>query len=93
MIVGTPGYMPPEQWRGADPDERSDLYSVGRVGIQMLTGLRRPSEDADVDLTDHHTGDRPATRSWTCWTGRSPATRSAGRSLRPRCVSSCGPWP
>ena len=57
MIVGSPGYMAPEQWRGADPDERSDLYSVGRVGVQMLTGLRPPAEDADVDLTDHRTGD------------------------------------
>jgi serine/threonine-protein kinase len=57
MIVGSPGYMAPEQWRGADPDERADLYSVGRVGIQMLTGLRPPAEDADVDLSAHRTGD------------------------------------
>ncbi len=58
MIVGSPGYMAPEQWRGADPDERADLYAVGRVGIQMLTGLRPPAEDTDVDLTSQRTGDR-----------------------------------
>jgi serine/threonine-protein kinase len=57
MIVGSPGYMAPEQWRGADPDERADIYSVGRVGIQMLTGLRPPAEDADVDLSAQRTGD------------------------------------
>ncbi|MET1061205.1 MAG: serine/threonine-protein kinase [Nocardioides sp.] len=57
MIVGSPGYMAPEQWRGADPDERADIYSVGRVGIQMLTGLRPPAEDADVDLSAYRTGD------------------------------------
>ena len=57
MIVGSPGYMAPEQWRGADPDERADIYSVGRVGIQMLTGLRPPAEDTDVDLSAQRNGD------------------------------------
>jgi len=57
MIVGSPGYMAPEQWRGADPDARADIYSVGRVGITMLTGVRPPAEDADVDLAPRRTGD------------------------------------
>jgi serine/threonine-protein kinase len=57
MIVGSPGYMAPEQWRGADPDARADVYSVGRVGITVLTGARPPAEDADVDLTPYRTGD------------------------------------
>jgi serine/threonine-protein kinase len=37
--VGTEGYMAPEQARGAAPDPRQDLYGLGVVGIQMLTGL------------------------------------------------------
>ena len=57
MIVGSPGYMAPEQWRGADPDARADIYSVGRVGITMLTGVRPPAEDADVDLVPHRSGE------------------------------------
>jgi serine/threonine-protein kinase len=57
MIVGSPGYMAPEQWRGADPDERADVYSVGRVGVTMLTGARPPAEDADVDLAPYRTGE------------------------------------
>jgi serine/threonine-protein kinase len=57
MIVGSPGYMAPEQWRGADPDARADIYSVGRVGITMLTGVRPPAEDADVDLAPYRTGE------------------------------------
>lgn len=48
MVIGSPGYMAPEQWRGADPDFRSDLYSVGRVGLEMLTGVR-PSSDSPAD--------------------------------------------
>ena len=37
--IGTEGYMAPEQARGAPPDPGQDLYAVGRVGLQLLTGL------------------------------------------------------
>lgn len=37
--IGTEGYMPPEQSSGAAPDPRQDLYALGRVGVQLLTGL------------------------------------------------------
>ncbi|UUZ61659.1 serine/threonine protein kinase [Nocardioides sp. B-3] len=37
--IGTEGYMAPEQARGAPPDPSRDLYSVGRVGLQLITGL------------------------------------------------------
>jgi serine/threonine-protein kinase len=37
--VGTEGYMAPEQAVGAAPDPRQDLYGLGVVGVQMLTGL------------------------------------------------------
>lgn len=38
MMLGTPNYMAPEQFRGERNDPRSDLYSVGAVLYHMLSG-------------------------------------------------------
>lgn len=41
--VGTPGYAAPEQQAGADPNPAQDLFALGRVCQEMLTGLRPPT--------------------------------------------------
>ena len=43
VIIGTPGYMSPEQAGGQEADQRSDLYALAVILYEMLTG-RRPFE-------------------------------------------------
>ena len=39
-IFGTPYYMSPEQGHGNEVDERSDIYSLGIIFFEMLTGVK-----------------------------------------------------
>ncbi|MCA9064980.1 MAG: SUMF1/EgtB/PvdO family nonheme iron enzyme, partial [Planctomycetaceae bacterium] len=74
MIAGTPLYMAPEQARGETLDHRADLFSLGSVLYQMVSGrppfrasntigvLKRVCDDTPRPITDVI----PGTPDWLC---------------------------
>ncbi|MEO8433040.1 MAG: serine/threonine-protein kinase [Acidobacteriota bacterium] len=49
VLVGTAGYISPEQVRGKRADARSDIFSLGAVYFETLTGRRAFVRDTPVD--------------------------------------------
>ncbi|MEO8457000.1 MAG: protein kinase, partial [Chloroflexota bacterium] len=64
MMVGTVAYMPPEQALGRQPDARSDLYSLGCVTYEMVTGRPPFLGDDPVAIISQHINTAPVAPSW-----------------------------
>ena len=58
-IIGTAQYLSPEQARGAPVDQTSDLYSVGVVLFEMLTGQVPFTGDTPLEIAMKHLSEVP----------------------------------
>jgi serine/threonine protein kinase len=61
-ILGTPLYMSPEQCRGERLDARSDIYSLGIIAYQMLTGAPPFTGDTSTIIRAHKENQAPPVR-------------------------------
>jgi serine/threonine protein kinase len=84
MVVGTPAYLAPEQVRGAEPTAASDIYSLGLVVIEALTGERPFGAMAAQEALAARLGRDPEVPEWlgpqwstllSAMTARDPDTR------------------
>ena len=60
VVFGTPAYMSPEQILGRHVDHRSDLFSLGAVFYETLTGRRAFPGENLATVTYHIVNDEPA---------------------------------
>ena len=61
FAVGTPGYICPEQVRGEEMDNRGDLYSVGVMMFELLTGRLPFTGPSSMDILLAHATEPPPT--------------------------------
>ena len=58
-LIGTPAYISPEQAKSEEVDKRSDIYSLGIILFEMLTGKRPFEADTLDDYVDIHLHKKP----------------------------------
>jgi Tol biopolymer transport system component len=71
VMFGTMGYMSPEQVRGQAVDHRSDIFGLGAILYEMLTGMRAFAADTPLDTMNQILKEDP------------PPLRAASESVPP----------
>lgn len=61
-IMGSPGYMSPEQFTGDEPDARTDIYAAGVIAYELLAN-RKPFIGSNVEIMRQVIGERPVNPS------------------------------
>jgi serine/threonine protein kinase len=67
LVVGTPGYLAPEQMLGADPDFPADLFAVGLVALYLLEGAKPDAKALVQYFAEHGTPSAPKTVPEPLW--------------------------
>lgn len=59
LVVGTPGYLAPEQLMGSEPDFSADLFAVGLVALYLLEGAKPDAKALVQHFAEHGTPGAP----------------------------------
>src|SRR5206468_8836104 len=81
VVMGTAGYMSPEQARGQNVDKRADIWSFGVVLYEMLTGQRMFSGETISDTL------AAVLKTDPDWSALPPETPPAIRRVLRRCLA------
>ncbi len=81
-VLGTPAYLSPEQIEGRKQDGRSDLFSLGVVLYEMITGVRPFAGDSLGEVCAQILTDKPVPP-----TRRNPALPAAFDRIMARCLA------
>jgi serine/threonine protein kinase/Tol biopolymer transport system component len=81
VVMGTVGYMSPEQVRGDATDARSDIFSFGAVLYEMLTGKRAFKRDTSAETMTAILREEPPELNDAGWQGPLGLQRILGRCL------------
>jgi len=81
MVMGTVGYMSPEQVRGEPIDPRSDIFSFGAVLHEMLTGKRAFKRETSAETMTAVLREEPPALNDTGWQGPPELQRILARCL------------
>ena len=81
MVMGTVGYMSPEQVKGGASDARSDIFSFGAVLYEMLTGKRAFKRETSAETMTAILREEPPELIETGWQGPLGLQRILGRCL------------
>jgi serine/threonine protein kinase len=96
VVMGTVGYLSPEQVRGAPVDHRSDVFSFGALLYELLTGHRAFQRESTVETMGAILKEEPPELS-QCWVPRSndsyaTVLRRDRRRASSRCAISLSIW-
>ena len=81
VVMGTVGYMSPEQVRGEPIDARSDLFSFGAVFYEMLTGKRAFKRETSAETMTAILREEPQALNDSGWQGPPGLQRILARCL------------
>ena len=83
QVLGTPAYMSPEQIEGSTPTPATDIYALGALAYEMLSGEKAVKGSSPLEVAHHVTSD-PTPDLRRVWSGAPPAAAAAVKEAMAR---------